>query len=81
MNTAQRLRKLLEIVNLKEAISKAKKLAEEKLAKGEDADEFVEIAETDGFKIYITAGKTIKFSPIFFTKIQGTFSCWCLREK
>lgn len=41
-------------------ILKAKRLAEEKLARSENADEFVEIAEADGFKIYITAGKTIK---------------------
>jgi quercetin dioxygenase-like cupin family protein len=51
---------LLEIVNLKEAVSRAKKFAEEKLVQGENADEFVEVAEADGFKIYVTAGRTIE---------------------
>jgi len=50
----------MKIVRLEEAISEAKRLAEEKLARGENADEFVEIGEADGFKLYITAGKTIK---------------------
>jgi len=51
---------MLKIVNLEEAILKAKKMAEDKLAKGENADEFVEIGEADEFKIYVVAGKTIK---------------------
>lgn len=50
----------MKIVRLEDAISEAKRLAEEKLAVGESADEFVEIGEADGFKLYITAGKTIK---------------------
>lgn len=46
---------------------KGKRLAEEKLVKGENADEFVEIGEADGFKIYVAVGKTIKdHSPNFF---------------
>jgi len=52
-----------KVIDLKKAISKAKKLAEDKLSMGENADEFVEIGEADGFKIYVTAGKTIKDSP------------------
>lgn len=57
----------MKIVRLEEAISEAKKLAEEKLATGENADEFVEIGEADKFKLYVTAGKTIKEeSPISF---------------
>jgi mannose-6-phosphate isomerase-like protein (cupin superfamily) len=51
---------LLRIVNLKETILKAKRLAENKIAKGENADEFVEIGNADGFKIYVAAGKTLK---------------------
>jgi quercetin dioxygenase-like cupin family protein len=50
----------MEVKSLKDAISEAKRLAEKKLAKGENADEFVEIAEADSFKIYVTAGKTLK---------------------
>ena len=41
-------------MRLDEVISKAKK----RLAEDKSADEFVEIVETDGFKIYATAGKT-----------------------
>jgi quercetin dioxygenase-like cupin family protein len=44
---------------MENAVSRAKKLAEEKLARGENADEFVEIAKVNGFKIYVAAGKTI----------------------
>lgn len=50
----------MKIVRLEDAISEAKRLAEEKLARGENADEFVEVGEADGFKLYITAGKTVK---------------------
>lgn len=50
----------IKTVNLKDAISKVKQLVESKIADGKDADEFVEIAETDGYKIYVTVGKTIK---------------------
>jgi quercetin dioxygenase-like cupin family protein len=51
---------LLKIVNFEKAILKAKKLAENRIAKSENADEFVEIGDADGFKIYVTAGKTIR---------------------
>jgi mannose-6-phosphate isomerase-like protein (cupin superfamily) len=50
----------LRIVNLEEAILKAKRLAENKIANGKNADEFVEIGNADDFKIYVTAGKTLK---------------------
>jgi mannose-6-phosphate isomerase-like protein (cupin superfamily) len=50
----------LKTVRLKQAILRAKKLAEDKLAKGENADEFILIGEADGFKIYVTAGKTLE---------------------
>jgi len=50
----------MKIVRLEDAISEAKRLAEEKLAVEESADEFVEIGEADGFKLYVTAGKTVK---------------------
>jgi hypothetical protein len=50
----------MKIVRLENAISEARKLAEEKLAIGEGADEFVEIGEADGFKLYVTDGKTMK---------------------
>ena len=50
----------MKIVRLEDAISEVKRLAEEKLARGQSADEFVQIGEADGFKLYVTAGKTIK---------------------
>ena len=51
---------MLKIVNFEEAILKVKKQAENKLAKHENADEFVEIGDADDFKIYVTAGKTLE---------------------
>lgn len=50
----------MKIVDFEKALLKAKNLAENKLAKCENADEFVEIGNADGFKIYITAGKTFE---------------------
>ena len=50
---------------------KLKRLAEGKLAVGESADGFVEIGEADGFKLYITAGKTVKDEfPVSFHENQ-----------
>ncbi|MEM0008074.1 MAG: hypothetical protein QXR89_07420 [Candidatus Bathyarchaeia archaeon] len=51
---------MLRIVNLSEALQQAKRLAEAKIVKGESADEFVEIGEADGFKLYVFAGKTLE---------------------
>ena len=51
---------MLKIVDFEKAILKAKKSAENKIAKCKNADEFVEIGNADGFKIYVTAGKTLK---------------------
>lgn len=63
-------------MRLEDAISKAKRLAEEKLARGESADEFVEIGEADGFKLYVTAEKQSKMSlQSLFMKTQETSSC------
>ena len=56
----------LKIVSLENAISKAKELARSKLSKGLNADEFLEIGEADGFKIYVTAGKTVRDTPYPF---------------
>lgn len=50
----------LRVRGLYEAVQTAQKLAQDKLAKGENADEFVELGETDGFKLYVTAGRTIQ---------------------
>lgn len=50
----------MSVFQFDEAKLKARKLAEAKLAKGENADEFVQIAEVNGFKLYVCAGKTIK---------------------
>ena len=60
VSSTKKQREDMKIVRLEDAISEVKRLAEEKLAMGEGADEFVEIGEADGFKVYITAGKTIK---------------------
>jgi len=51
---------MLEIIDFQEAILKGKRLAEEKIVKGENADEFVEIGEADGFKLYVAVGKTLE---------------------
>jgi quercetin dioxygenase-like cupin family protein len=57
----------MKTVSFEKAIVEAKKLAEKKLATGDNADEFVEIGEADGFKLFVTAGKTIRDeSPISF---------------
>jgi hypothetical protein len=56
----------LKTVSLENAISKAKEMARSKLSKGLNADEFLEIGEADGFKIYIAAGKTVCDSPYPF---------------
>jgi quercetin dioxygenase-like cupin family protein len=48
-----------KIVSLERTISKVKKLAENKLAEGISADEFLEIGNADNFKIYVAVGKTI----------------------
>ena len=49
----------LKIVSLQDAISRAKELAKNKPAEGLNVDEFLEIGEADGFKIYVTAGETV----------------------
>jgi len=65
----------IKTVNLKDAISRAKQLAESKIANDENADEFVEIAEIDGYKIYVTAGKTIKNNALnsFHSNVRDVF--------
>jgi mannose-6-phosphate isomerase-like protein (cupin superfamily) len=60
VSSTKKQREDMKVIRLEDAISEVKRLAEEKLAMGEGADEFVEIGEADGFKLYITAGKTIK---------------------
>jgi len=42
---------------LAQVTSRAKEIAVGKLASGSDAD-FIEIGNADGFKIYVTVGKT-----------------------
>jgi len=48
------------VVDFKRVVQEVKKMAEDRIAKRENADEFVEIGDVDGFKIYIVAGKTLK---------------------
>jgi mannose-6-phosphate isomerase-like protein (cupin superfamily) len=64
---------MLKVVKLEDAISKVKNLALEKLSKGENADEFVEIGEADGFKIYVAAGKTVGASVEFHENPRDVF--------
>ena len=47
-------------LDIEEAIRKVRESAEKRLAKNKNADEFVQIGEADGFKLYVTAGKTIR---------------------
>ena len=44
---------------MKKAIRNVRESAEKRLARNKSADEFVQIGEADGFKLYVTAGKTI----------------------
>lgn len=53
---------MLIVKSIEAEVLRVKKLAEIKLAKNENVDEFVPIAEADGFKIYVAAGKTTKSS-------------------
>jgi mannose-6-phosphate isomerase-like protein (cupin superfamily) len=46
-------------MRLEKAIREARKLAEAKTDSHQDADEFVEIGNADGFKIYVAAAKTV----------------------
>jgi quercetin dioxygenase-like cupin family protein len=68
---------VLKTAKLEEAVQKARKLAETKLAAGENADEFVEIGEIDGTKFYVAAGKTIKAqtSEKFHANRRDVFMC------
>lgn len=54
------------VEELERAKLKARRLAEKKLAAGKNADEFVEIAQVDGFKLYVSAGKTLEHGEISF---------------
>lgn len=63
----------MKIVSLENAISKAKELARSKLSEEVNADEFLEIGEADGFKIYVTAGKTIGKPPLFHENPRDVF--------
>jgi mannose-6-phosphate isomerase-like protein (cupin superfamily) len=53
-------KRLMRIVDLEKAIQEARELAQKKLAKHLNADEFVEIGDADGFKIYVAVGKTFR---------------------
>jgi quercetin dioxygenase-like cupin family protein len=66
---------LLKVVDFEKAVLKAKKLAANKIVKSENADEFVEIGNADGFKIYVTAGKTLmdKIPQVFHENPRDVF--------
>ena len=49
----------LKVSDFKEAVHRARTLAEEKSGRHENADEFIKIGEADGFRLYVVAGKTI----------------------
>jgi quercetin dioxygenase-like cupin family protein len=67
--------------SIQNAIVKVKKLAEAKLTKGTSADEFVEIADVDGFKVYVTAGKTIDSSASPLHENQRDVFMWIIEGK
>ncbi len=69
---------MLKTVLIQEAIREARRLAESKLAEGRNADEFVEIAQADGFKIYVTAGKTIEDSAFSFHENPRDVFMWII---
>jgi quercetin dioxygenase-like cupin family protein len=50
----------MKIINLEDITRIARNLATKRIEKGQNADEFVEIGDADGFKLYVTAGETIK---------------------
>jgi len=58
----------LEIIDLEEAISEAKRLAQKKLATGENADEFLSDRGAGEFKINVTAKKSNVYSQ--FTELH-----------
>ena len=70
---------MLKTVLIQEAIREARKLAESRLAEGTNADEFVEIAQADGFKIYVTAGKTIDDSALSFHENPRDVFMWIIK--
>ena len=49
----------MKTLKLEKAILNAKKLAETRLARNENADELVEIGNADYFKVYVATAKTI----------------------
>jgi mannose-6-phosphate isomerase-like protein (cupin superfamily) len=72
---------MLKTISVQNAILKARQLAEGKLTQGTNADEFVRIGEADGFKIYVTAGKTIDaFSSKFHENPRDVFM-WIMEGK
>jgi len=66
---------MLKITSIHEAILEAKRLADGKLTKGISADEFVEVGDVDGFKVYVTAGKTLGIPAFCSTKTREMSSC------
>jgi quercetin dioxygenase-like cupin family protein len=46
--------------DIEEAIRKVRECPEKRLAENKSADEFVQIGEADGFKLYVVAGKTMR---------------------
>ncbi len=66
----------MKALTLEKAFLEARKLAQAKLAMNENADEFVEIGNTDYFKKYVAAAKPLMIVlPAPSTRIQGTYSC------
>jgi len=49
-----------KVVEFEDALKQVRKLAQEKLDEGDNADEFVELGDADGVKFYVTAGKHIR---------------------
>lgn len=60
------MKSMPKIRDIEKEIRTAKRLAREKTAKGEEADEFVEIGDADGFKLYVAASESKQQKPSSF---------------
>ena len=73
---------MLIVKSIEAEVLRVKKLAEIKLAKNENVDEFVPIAEADGFKSMSRQARLPKAPYLGISmKTRETFSCSYLKEK
>ena len=67
-------------MSVPKAILKARGIAENKLKEGVSADEFVEIGDADGFKVYVTVGRTLENPTSFHENPRDVFM-WIMEGK